>query len=549
MGVFWELGLNASNESDAGKIKAYAKELNNDYKFPMADECEWGGLGICDLGFNYGTTRPSNAQKFEELVEKVVAHFPEMKLHFYVSGDGAEYQWDKISKNGVLVDYEPWCMNIHCEGEHFKELLPNIGYIEQQGFKVSQDETACSLNWKYDRISEEDKCNSVLQHISKQLPQVEIICYKNEWKDGVPAISEYCIMEDGEGEWEEADIAMMNIGECCIEGQGILEGKATIFDIIKDAGACFAQILEEVRKDYRHYYLIETIMSNTESPIYFMKYFKPEDKEWLIQEDECYITIFNAILLWGMYNSFHAVPETFIDEETKDEILVTRLELRDTPLFEMNADEAMTLFARLYNLDYSGCCDNRNRNIIELLEYTDIDYTIILHKMLDCRENSVTHGNIDEEIKWMCEKLGDIYRWGCERFGRFIDKQKAKKYYDIAQITDDNPLDDEKEYAEYEETPTSFKYTIKGDAGELKALIEKHATMSLDNEFGFYAPIQEIMHKLVGTDPNQPKYWGNVLYMSEENGNLIVEGEANEPEMLGYAILKKYPSMKIKVEE
>ena len=50
MGVFWELGLNAGNESDAGKIKAYAKELNNAYKFPMADECEWGGLCFCDLG-------------------------------------------------------------------------------------------------------------------------------------------------------------------------------------------------------------------------------------------------------------------------------------------------------------------------------------------------------------------------------------------------------------------------------------------------------------------------------------------------------------------
>jgi hypothetical protein len=72
--------------------------------------------------------------------------------------------------------------------------------------------------------------------------------------------------------------------------------------------------------------------------------------------------------------------------------------------------------------------------------------------------------------------------------------------------------------------------------------------MSLDNEFGFYAPIQEIMHKLVGTDPNQPKYLGNVLYMSEENGNLIVEGEANEPEMLGYAILKRYPTLQVIIE-
>ena len=168
--------------------------------------------------------------------------------------------------------------------------------------------------------------------------------------------------------------------------------------------------------------------------------------------------------------------------------------------------------------------------------------------MLDGREYSVTRGEIDNEIKWMCEKLGDIYRWGCERFGRFIDKQKAKKYYDIAEITDDNPLEDEKQYPEYEDTPTSFKYTVKGDTNELKTLIEKYATEPLDNEFGFYTPINKIMYELVGADIKQPKYFGNVLYALVENGDLIIKGEANEPEVLGYAVLKRYPTLQVLIE-
>lgn len=548
MGVFWNLRLKASNDNDAEKINAYAKELNNAYKFELTDEDSYGGLYFFDLGFGNGTVDPDNAKKFEELIERVVAHFPEMKLYFFGSGDGACQQWEKVSKNGVLVDYEPWCMNIHCESEHFNELLSCIGYIEQQGFELSQEDAECSLHWEYDRKSEEEICYSTLQHISKLLPQVEIICYNNELKDNRPFISEYCIMKDGEGEWEEADWTMFCLADECVFGT--LKDKATIFDVIKDAGACFALLLEEVRKDHSQCATVGCIISHTEAPIGFMQYFKPEDKEWLEQADDSYCAIYNAILLWGMYNSFNAVPETFVDEETKEEVMITRLELLDTPLFAMDADKEAGLFANIYNASYDRSCNNTKMNVIELLEFTDIDHTIILHKMLDSRECCVSRGQVDEEIKWMCEKLGDIYRWGCERFGRFIDKQKAKKYYEIARITDDNPLDDEKRYAEYEDTPTSFKYTIKGDAaGELKAMIERHATMSLDNEFGFYAPIQEIMHKLVGTDPNQPKYWGNVLYISEENGNLIVEGEANEPEMLGYAILKKYPSMKIKVEE
>ena len=524
--------MRASCESDVEKIKAYAKELNNVYKFDLTDEDGYGGFNFFDKGFGYGTVEGADASRFMEFIDKVVAHFPDMKLNFFGSADGPCQQWEKVSKNGVLVDYEPWYMNIHCDEEHFNELLFNVSYIEQQGFNVIQDEKKCSLFWEYDLKSEWEKCHSALLHISKQLPQVEIVCYKNECKDNVPFISEYCIMKDGEGEWIEADSTIMNIGDECV--CGVLRGKASAFDVIKDAGACFAQILEEVRKEHSQCNTVGYIISKAENVIVFMQYFKPEDKEWLEQADDRYSALYKAILLWGVFNSFHSVQETFVDEETKEEILITRIELSDIPLFEMDTDKVAELFKRLYENEY-GRNYNVNKNIIELLEFTDVDYTIILHKMLDSREYSVTRG--------------DIYRWGCERFGRFIDKQKAKKYYDIALITDDNPLEDEKQYPEYEDTPISFKYTVKGDTEELRAVIEKHATETLDNEFGFYAPINNIMHELVGTDPKQPKYFGNVLYVSGENCNLIIEGEANEPEMLGYAIVKRYPGMKVLVEE
>lgn len=65
---------------------------------------------------------------------------------------------------------------------------------------------------------------------------VELICYKNEWKDGAPEISEYCIMMNGKGEWKEADNTMIDLAEKCV--YGILEDKTTIFDIIKDARTC-----------------------------------------------------------------------------------------------------------------------------------------------------------------------------------------------------------------------------------------------------------------------------------------------------------------------
>ena len=397
MAVFWHLSLKASNESDAEKIKAYAKELNNVYKFDLTDEDGYGGLAFFEWGFGYGTVEPDNAERFNEFINKVVANFPELKLNFFGSGDGPCQQWEKISKNGVLVDFEPWYMNIHCEGEHFKELLSNIGYIEQQGFEVSQNETGCSLHWEYDRKSEEEKCHSTLQHLSEQLPQAEIVCYKFELKDNVPSINEYCIMKGGEGKWIEADSTIMNLGDECV--YGILEGKATIFDVIKDTGACFAQVLEEVRKDPSQSWIVGFIISNAEKALDFMQYFKPEDKKWLEQAKDNFCAIYKAILLWGMYYSLYTKPETFFDEETNEEMLITRMEIHDTPLFEMDADEEMKLFAELYNKENGREAKNLNKNIIELLEFTNVDYTIILHKMLDSREFSITRGDIDDEIK------------------------------------------------------------------------------------------------------------------------------------------------------
>ena len=105
MAVFWHLSLKASNESDAEKINAYAKELNNVYKFNLTDEDGYGGLAFFERGFAYGTAEPDNAERFNEFINKVVANFPELKLNFFGSGDGPCQQWETVSKNGVLVDF------------------------------------------------------------------------------------------------------------------------------------------------------------------------------------------------------------------------------------------------------------------------------------------------------------------------------------------------------------------------------------------------------------------------------------------------------------
>ena len=40
-----------------------------------------------------------------------------------------------------------------------------------------------------------------------------------------------------------------------------------------------------------------------------------------------------------------------------------------------------------------------------------------------------------------------------------------------------------------------------------------------NNEYVLYSPIEYIMHFLVGTDPNQPEYRGNILHIYEKSNN------------------------------
>ena len=149
MGVFWELGLNAGNESDAGKIKAYAKELNNAYKFPMADECKWGGLCFCDLGVNYGTTRPDNADDFDQLVACAMP------------------------------------------------------LLTTQDIKAEVNDNTHEITWEYSEENEAQVCDEIVTKVGELMPEVKVVCMKHDEDYPEFGSLQYCILGEGDGEWRE----------------------------------------------------------------------------------------------------------------------------------------------------------------------------------------------------------------------------------------------------------------------------------------------------------------------------------------------------------
>lgn len=397
MGVIWNLSLNANSANEATKINEYARELNKKYNLELCTG-EYGGLEFFDWGFCYIDVDIDNIKVAEEMIDEVVAHYPDMKLTFQVSGDGACYHWEKRSKNGVLVAVEPWRVGVHCEKENFGELRALVSFIKQQGFEVSCEVNENALYWEYDHITEENTCNDTIVELSKKMPQVTIYSIKQTLEDGAPAVETFCILNNGVGEWL-VDVAFEDLIEydCveydCSSGYGLYK-PGSIWKIIKDPESCFEQLLRKARGGEKAsvdsvYGVLRCSVVERESNsdgrelAHWLALFKPEDKQWLMEADR---TLYDCIVLAGMHHNWNT-------------------DSCDTPLFEYNEEDEQRLFERVStNWDIYGNI-NENSVYIELLKFTNLDYKSILRNNLDAMKQYVDES--DERLQWFRKEIGD----------------------------------------------------------------------------------------------------------------------------------------------
>lgn len=306
---------------------------------------------------------------------------------------------------------------------------------------------------------------------------------------------------------------------------------------------CIKKLLEETRKGNKEaaQYMKMVLESTEEASGFYLNeclsLMKPEDKEWLLATDS--LTC-NAMVLAAMYISYRTEVEPFFDEETNEEISIERTLLTDIPLFEYDAEFEQRVFNRFCDV-YMELPYEEYYKVYGMLGYTKLSTQEQSYNRLMAELKRIESGvpaYYDEDIYM---EFGDIYREGWEKFGFFIDRQKAKEYYKKANF-DYDPLDDEPYF-----DPRNFKITIKGDASEFKAIIGKYTEMP-GNELGIYTPTNKIMHELVGTD--LAEYKGNILFVNEEGDNLVIDAEMNiSATPLKYALLKRYPHLEVEIEE
>lgn len=545
MANIWYLKIKVVNAQDAEKMKNCVRELSKEYTLvPTSDNPDDGwyqaGLEYGDDFVHYTDGIDERLEQFIELAEKVAAQFPEMPLLFTQFNTDNQGLYRYESKDGEFVRISPLKVTLHTnDAEDFNQLWACAEpLLTAQGINAEVNTATQEITWGYSEENESQVCDALIAKMSEQMPDIQVVCMKHDVDSPEFGGLQYCIIGAGEGEWKKITGATFDIAYAIGYAGPDSSWGLTVYDAFTDPERCVKAMLEAVRKgdsqgdDYLNYSVKDIIFQEQK----FLYLLQPEDKQWLLDLDR---TEADCIVLAGMYHSWHTWEESFTDSDTGETVTVERHEILTTPLFESHEGEAEALLEKVCN---DSDTLRKIKDIVWTLStYTPLNYTRLLVDNIE---------NLYADRRWACKEIGDLYRWGKEEFGFFIDKQKAKEYYDKAEVADENPLNDSDEHDN--PNPCIYTYTVRGNIAPLKELTEKIANKygDTENELGWYVPMNIFMYYLVGTDPKRYDYCGNLLSAEEKDGalQLMIETERGQ-NAFAYALITKFPELEVEFEE
>lgn len=545
MANIWSLKINVVNAQDAEKMKDCVRELSKEYTLvPTSDNPDDGwyqaGLEYGDDFVCYTDDIVERLEQFNELADKVAAQYPEMPLLFTQFNTDNQGLYRYESKDGEFVRISPLKVTLHTnDSEDFNKLWACAEpLLTAQGINAEVDTATQEITWGYSEENESQVCDAFIAKMSEQIPDIQVVCMKHDVDNHEFSGLQYCIMGKGEGEWKKITGATFDIAYAIWFASLDSALGVTVYDAFTNPEKCVKAVLEEIRKsdsqgDNILKYRVVDIMLQV---YYFWHLLQPEDKQWLLDLD---CSEADSIVLAGMYHSWRTWEESFTDEDTGETITVERHEILTTPLFESHEGEAEALLEKVCTARVTR---RKIKDIVWTLRTTPLNYTRLL---VDNVENLY-----DDDRLWAYKEIGDLYRWGKEEFGFFIDKQKAKEYYDKAGVTDENPLEDCDKHDNPD--PCTYTYTVSGDIAPLKELTEKIANKygDTENELGWYVPMNIFMYYLVRTDPKRYDYCGNLLSAEEKDGALLLKIETERGQnAFVYALKAKFPELEVEIEE
>ena len=172
-------------------------------------------------------------------------------------------------------------------------------------------------------------------------------------------------------------------------------------------------------------------------------------------------------------------------------------------------------------------------------------------------------------LQELCDKGNKYAAWelywkhcyGDEEHGIFINRKRAREYYDLAlklgyELDEDgsDAWDDSDDPGD--EFPEEFCYTLTGNAQTLdgvetliRDLCKRFGIPENEEDgLGLFVPQRMLMKVLVGSDTEY--YRGNIQYLERETPDcLVITTEADSGEPLLYALRQCFENLKVEMKE
>ena len=535
--------LQLKRHEDLEKVAAYVKQQVCEKSIEQVGEDlseynDFVGLQINEdenkiIWFDYG--HHGDHLEFTPIAESVIKEFPGVEMErqdFW-----GQEAWNYIIADGKWQQYTLWMFVAYIDGKGEEDRLdfkePKEGRTEEE---------------KHDELDR--MCKEMAEHLSRLHPEVEIAVYAYDGYElcTTTVYKEFYRAKDGRATKDSVDNGVMRIMDCAyfdvmewVEsiGYAILHSKEFIAEVIRRAQEGDSLCQEAAT---------EMILDGDTA-----KYFsliEPTDKKWLMklaEEDDNIGAIY--CLLHGMHRKYEYWNETFIDEETNEEMELLRYDIVEGSTFEKNEGEKERLVQKVMEQKHRLSVDELTKLCFEI----DDNKELLMERIKNGDEEAaifiddpvILQELCDKGNKTAAENLGCKYACGDEANGIFIDHKRASRYMELAD-KDYNPKDYEEE-----DMPREFDYILKGNAETLSGICTMvddlcHRFGTPGNELGMFVPLGPVMQKLVGSS----HYEGNILSMEQPTPDcLTLHAEANSGEPLLYALRRCYENLSVEMKE
>ena len=305
----WHLSLRALTKGDAEKVKSYAKELNNgEYNFHPFDESTLTGLEDIDMGIMYSHVAPDCLLNFHKFLEEITAYFSEVKLICEEFDSDTQQLFTYWSNNGILRLIKKCKIELYAT-DNFEIVCDfAVSAAVEAGLELNDCTEANAISFTYDALQKQEKVDLILDSLSIQFPNTEIVCLKETDDCAEMPYESCCVISNGTCKWHQLDYTTNDIlmGMC-------YDCNINRFDAAKNPVAVVEKLLEKIRKGDTYPLdrssavreVVEVITQKSEYQSEFMKLLRPEEKEWITD-------YYESLRLW--HSERTATPETVSED-------------------------------------------------------------------------------------------------------------------------------------------------------------------------------------------------------------------------------------------